>query len=277
MDFENYLAVSKLSNFTKKTYLYAYYKLIDCGLFERSIETTCENVIIQNIWKLTENPNTASLLNTICIIIKKETCKSYEKLIKLRERLKGEIEKHHNAKNATLNLPSYNDLVKYMENAYKEGNYTRFVINYLLLRFGVRNQDLNVLIITDKRESTKDDNFLVVLKSRIIYQRNKYKTVTKYGQKEYIVINRKFYKSVKSILDGKTSVPLLTNAKGERISEGSLGPYIQSSNTLEGIGEGNVAKILMSHFAGDYKKLRELSESRGTDAGTLINRYDITK
>ena len=84
MDFENYLAVSKLSNFTKKTYLYAYYKLIDCGLFERSIETTCENVIIQNIWKLTENPNTASLLNTICIIIKKETCKSYENLVKFR-------------------------------------------------------------------------------------------------------------------------------------------------------------------------------------------------
>ena len=135
---------------------------------------------------------------------------------------------------------------------------------------------MNCLVVTDKRDALVDDNYLVVLKSRVLYIRNKYKTVAKYGRKQRTIINRRFYNSIKEILSGKVSKPLLTNAKGERIPEGSLGTLIQN-NILEGIGEGNIAKVLMNHYAGDYEKLRALSESRGTDAGTLIQRYNILK
>ena len=276
MDFEEYLANLKLSPFTKKSYLYAYNKLNNSGLFERPIETTGEDVIIKIIQQMTDNPNTASALLNVCLLIKKENNKPYENLVKFRDQLKGLIERHHNAKNSTISLPSYNDLIKHMNDAYLQKDYLKYMINYLLIHYGVRNKDLNCLIVRDKRDAMGEDNYLVVLKSRVLFIRNNYKTVAKYGRKQITIINRRFYSSLSALLCGKAVIPLLLNAKGERIPEGSLGTLIQS-NTLDEIGEGNIAKILMLHYAGDYEKLRELSNYRGTDAGTLIQRYNILK
>ena len=112
MDFIEYLDNTTLSPSTKKSYIYAYNKN-DSGLFERSIDTTGEDHIISNIPILTSNPNTASLLITTCILIKRENNKPYNHLFKYRDHLKVFIEKHHNAKNSTISLPTYDDLIKY--------------------------------------------------------------------------------------------------------------------------------------------------------------------
>ena len=88
MDFDEYLAVSKLSPFSKRSYLYSYRKLNNSGLFNRSIENTGEDGIITNINKITENPYSAAMLLNVCILIKREVGKGYENLVKFRDHLK---------------------------------------------------------------------------------------------------------------------------------------------------------------------------------------------
>ena len=67
------------------------------------------------------------MLLNVCILIKREVGKGYENLVKFRDNIKKLIERHHSAQRSVLSLPSYNNLVKYMENAYKEGNYVRYI------------------------------------------------------------------------------------------------------------------------------------------------------
>lgn len=261
---------------TKKSYQTAYNRLMKSGLFKRSIETTGNKTIVENINQITDNPNTASSLLNICLLIKREYGMDTEELVRYRDKLKKLIEEHHKAQNETLqeSLPSYDDILQYTNDAYKKKEYLKFVVNFLLM-YGVRNKDINCCITYDKKRATDPNtNYLVVLKSYVIWIRNEYKTVGKYGQKTIVIRNRKFMNAITKLEreDGKY---LLLNESGQKLSESSLSGYIQKL-TLDGLGEGNYMKILLFHNRTDMNKLREFSQNRGTNAETLINRYNIT-
>lgn len=274
MDFNNYLEQLNLSSNTKKSYNQSYTKLQNSGLFHRGIETTGEEAIISNIEKITDNPNTAASLLNICILIKRHYGKPSQTLMNYRDKLKSIIEKHHDEIHKNLQLPTYEDLIKYVDDSYKKKEYLTFIVNYLLVNYGVRNKDLDCLIVRNKNSITNSDNYLVVMKSQILWIRNIYKTAGKYGRKQITIKNRKFMNAITS-LERNDGEPLLLNASRERIREGSLGFFIQNM-TLDNIGEGNIAKILLQHYNGHYNKLIEFSQNRGTNLDTLLNRYNIT-
>ena len=190
-----------------------------------------------------------------------------------RNKLKTAIEKHHKEINDNLNLPTYGELTAYLDTLYKNNEHLKYVINYLLINYGVRNKDLDVIIVRDKKHITNDDNYFVVLKTRVIWVRNVYKTAGKYGSKSITIKNIKFMKSLNALQRGDNA-PLLINASGGRIADGTIGYFIQNL-TLDRIGEGNIAKIIMEHNKGNYNKLTELSNHRGTNVETLISRYNI--
>ena len=271
---EQYLGNSTtLSKNTLKSYTQSYNKLMKSNLFTRNIETTAESVIIENIKKITDNPNTAASLLNVCIIIKKHSGKNFEELFYYRNKLKTAIEKHHKEINDNLNLPTYGELTAYLDTLYKNNEHLKYVINYLLINYGVRNKDLDIIIVRDKKHITNDDNYFVVLKTRVIWVRNVYKTAGKYGSKSITIKNIKFMKSLNALQRGDNA-PLLINASGGRIADGTIGYFIQNL-TLDRIGEGNIAKIIMKHNEGNYNKLTELSNHRGTNVETLISRYNI--
>ena len=60
-----------------------------------------------------------------------------------------------------------------------EDKYRDYIINYLLINYGVRNADINLLITTDKsvtlKRNTLKQNYLYCTPRYIIYQRNDYK------------------------------------------------------------------------------------------------------
>ena len=77
--------------------------------FDRPIETTGGDSIIDAIERITDNPNTCASILNVCILLKKANPKPYEGLVKYRDKLKTLISEHHNAIHSTLNLPSYDD------------------------------------------------------------------------------------------------------------------------------------------------------------------------
>ena len=53
--------------------------------------------------------------------------------------------------------------------------------------------------------------------------------------------------------------------------------YFVKKSTLNNLGETLYNKVIVTHFRNNLDKLKEISESRGTDLKTLHENYDIEK
>lgn len=268
---------TQLTQNTRKAYISGYNKLINSGLFKRNISSISNENIIKNLHKITSNPNSFAMLLNVCILIKRHYGKNDESLVKYRNKQNREaIQQHHANINVDLQkrLPTYKELQTYTDNLYKNKQYLGYVINYLLITFGCRNRDIDAVITFDKENVKGEENYLHIRKTDIIFIRNSYKTVKKYGLKKNIIRSRKFYKAIDA-LKKQEGDSLLMNTKGERVSEDGVGGIIQNL-TFEGIGEGAYFKVLVQHHNGKYNKLIELSKNRGTDIATILTRYDVS-
>ena len=74
----------------------------------------------------------------------------------LFRRLKTQIEIEKNQNLKKLNLPSVEELKGFMNEAYDKGEFKKFIINYLLIHYNVRNKDLDI-IVTRTRDMIEDD------------------------------------------------------------------------------------------------------------------------
>ena len=159
---------------------------------------------------------------------------------------------------------------------YSKKNYTGYIINYLLITYGVRNQDLNLKIITDKNELNDDENFLYMKnKSTVQYIRNHYKTHKFYGQKVYEIRDARFVTSMKKLIEKNVSY-LLHTSSGDKLDETSLARRIVTY-TLDGLSEADIFKIIVTEYDKDYDKLKEYEASRGTKLNTIIENYAVNK
>ena len=147
-----------------------------------------------------------------------------------------------------------------------------YIINYLLLHYQVRNQDL-VFDIVNKKRLTKDTdkNFMWLSGKKVVYTRNVYKTANSYGKKTDIITDPKFIVAMKRVYacssrDEECGVFIPTLSQ--------VGYYIKKA-TYKQLGEGNYVKIIINHFRKDFSKLKEISENRGTSLTTLAENYDI--
>jgi hypothetical protein len=256
---------------TIKTYKSQYNKLHK--LVGKNIAETSELKLLQIIAN-TENINGKQALINIGIQIRRLHNLSVEKLEREREnnkhKLIGEV-KNTNLKLQN-SLPSYDELVSYMETLYNASAWTDYVINYLLINYQVRNLDLLFDIVKRKKDTNDTTkNYIWLSAKKVVYIRNVYKTAGKYGQKVIIITDPKFMTAIKRIFacqkHNENCGVFIPNPD-------QLGYYIIKSSYKQ-IGEGNIMKIVVNHFRHDLNKIKEISENRGTSIDTILNSYDI--
>ena len=172
-------------------------------------------------------------------------------------------------------MPEYDELIKYSDTLWNERSYVKFVINYLLIYYQVRNLDLCFEIVTTKKATKEDEtkNYLWVDKNhrRIVYIRNNYKTFKNYGQKVMKIDDKRFYLATRRI----NINPNLKKDVEMFLCENSSRHYHIQSKTYKNLGEGAIFKIIVNHFSHDLQKLREISYNRGTNIHTIATHYDI--
>jgi hypothetical protein len=213
-----------------------------------------------------------ALLN-VAIVIKQTHELKTDQLIKFRDTGREKLSEQIATKNVELEkeLPSLNELKSFMESLYKEKDYDAFLVNYLLINFAVRNQDLDLIITIDKEDVRPNDNYLLVQKSTIKYIRYKYKTAETYGAKVNTIRSQKVMKACMELLGDEPNALLLARNNGKRIADNSLNNAV-SSKTFDGIGEGKYMKIIVRDSG---KSVAQISKSRGTAVATISSNYDV--
>ena len=264
--------VKDKSQNTQKAYKVQYKKLHD--LLGKEISEASQQKIIDVVKTEDKIASQQALLN-IGILIRRIDKNSVVELEKLREKNKSLISKETKEKNVVLadTLPSYEALVEYTDYLWDKNQWTDYIINYLLLYYQVRNQDLLFDIVLRKKYTTanKDKNYIWIGDKKAVFIRNVYKTAGTYKQKINTITDKKFITAVKRVfacqkysLECGVFIP----------TESQVGYYIQKA-TYKGLGEGNYIKIVLNHFRNDFDKIKEISLNRGTSIDTISEFYDI--
>ena len=253
---------------TKKSYIATQKSL--SALLKTPIHQASQKRILEVIDSLGFTPATQSSYINIAVIIRNLYGYDVAVLVKARENNKIAIAESSKITNEklSLTLPSYEDLLDYLNKFYSDENWVSFIINFLQINYAVRNEDVTFEIVGFKRDAINPElNYMWFPKigNKAIWIRNNYKTVGTYGAQEIEITDERFLHAVKNVKK-KVLVPNLTN----------VGAFVKSL-TLNGIGEGSIFKILVDHFKTDLQKLKELSEFRGASLDTIVNSYDLNK
>ena len=270
-EFEKYSAsYAEKSKNTIKTYNNAYKKLHD-ELEQKDIHT-CTSKEIFEVLDNYDSSNTKQSILNVAIGVWKVYNLDTDDLIAYREDLAKSIKQSVKTKNAALqeHLPSYADLVKHTKECFDSGKFVEYVVNFLLLNFQVRNMDLNFKIISQLVNATDPElNYMVPMKSKVYYVRNKYKTAETYGAKQDIITDPDFMVAIKRIQamnkDGHNAIIPNENTIAYRVQ----------SLSYQNLGEGAIFKIVVNNFRDDIDELKRISMNRGTDIGTILSSYDI--
>jgi hypothetical protein len=269
---------------TIKSYIQQYNKLKKIVDKEMEQSIDIQNISEKNILEFVSdesNLNSQQALLNIAIMIRKMKKSPTSKLEKQREenkeKLKGFV-KEKNEKLKSDGLPTYTDLLDYLAFLYENERWTDFIINYLLIYFHTRNEDVNFELVPFKRDTKENKNINYLwyskrAKKATLYRRN-YKTAGKYGMKTNTITDPKFLNAIKQIFEcrkkGDESCSVFIPNKE------NVGYYVKKS-TLDNLGENIYNKIIINHFKNDLNKLKEISESRGTSIDTLHENYNIDK
>ena len=255
------------SKSTQRIYQH-HYKLLrnhfDCDIADVSFDK-----IKSFIESLDIAPNTKAMYLNVIIVLNKfcgGTKAPIDDLLDYRADLTQAIQINLKRVNNNLDLPPMGTLLQFMEESLKKKNYRRYIINFLLIHYFVRNQDLDLDIIDDLKKVEEGKNYLILKKNpkHVIYIRQKYKTFKQHGKKEYIIDNPNFYKAVKEMYD--TEEPLMNISNQHCIFK----------HTYDKLGESKYCKIAINHIreTGNLNMLKHISERRGTNYGVLLNSYN---
>ena len=262
---------------TKAAYRNNYIKLYT-ALEEKELHTVSEKTIIEAINLMDiSNVNTRAAVINIAVVVRRldEYQLGVDLLIAERENLRSKIVENTKDKNDELNLPSYKQLRDFLEEKYDQHDYRAYIVNYLLLHFQVRNQDLDFEIVKLKKNMTDPDKNYIwynLKTKKAIYVRNVFKTHNTYKTLTQEITDPKFIHSLREVKKFQEA----DNPKGTIIKNtGSLATYVMKY-TYEGIGEGKYVKVVINHFKKDLSTLHQISVNRGTSIKTLLAYYDIT-
>ena len=260
-----------ITDTTKKDYLKKLRKIHT--ILGKGILKTSNDTIIS---KLTEEiPNVASRYTYINLPIMVKNYFGYDAnlLIEEREQLKLQRDGHTEAKKSDESIvyQDLNCIKKEIERLAQTKDYTKFIINYLLFKYGIRNKDLNVFITNDNNNLNSTDNFLFVSSKSVKWIINDYKTKATYGTKEITIRNPNFLRVMRLIPNNS----YLLSYEGKRIENSSLDRFIKT-RTLHNLSEGEVFKLIL-HENRDKKNLEDVkkkfSKWRGTDIDTINKFY----
>ena len=182
------------------------------------------------------------------------------------------------SKNGNLDktLPTYKELKNAIKN---EMDSKKYIVSFLMFKLTCRNQDIALADLHAKPKENYDENrnHLIVDGSKIIFIRNRYKTIKKYGQKTNIINVKKFTEMVKKFLDNSEKKALFSQRNGGEITGSSIASYLKKFIVLN-LNEGQIVKIVLKHAdeTGSYNMLRTISNNRGTSISVLLSEYDVS-
>jgi hypothetical protein len=271
------------SKITQGVYTSNYKKLRDL-LNDVDIASVSQKKIIETAETI-DNRNTQQSLINIAFLIRKNEGLAIQELETFRKKNQSFLKDKMYETNSALvdRLPSYDELVNFVDSLLKDEKYIQYVINYLLLHCQVRNTDLNFDFVQYKRD-TKDEskNYLwFSTKTKTAhYIRNVYKTakivkpdgsITGYGQKVIKITDPQFIKVMKILVNyqKKENKPVIFFPNLETIA------YHIKKMTYKGLGETLIFKIVVNHYRTDVNMLKQISYNRGTDISTILESYDI--
>jgi len=271
------------SKITQGVYNSNYKKLRDL-LGDVDIASVSQKKVIE-IAETFDNRNTQQSLINIAYLIRRNEGLAINELEAFRKKNQSFLKDKIYETNTALvdKLPSYDELVNFIDGLLKDQKYTQYVINYLLLHCQVRNADLNFDFVQYKRD-TKDTskNYLwFSAKTKTAhYIRNVYKTakivkpdgeITGYGQKIIKITDPAFIKVMKILVNyqKKENKPVVFFTNLETIA------YHVKKMTYKNLGETLIFKIVVNHFRSDPNMLKQISYNRGTDINTILESYDV--
>ena len=183
---------------TIKAYTTQYKKLFN--LLGDLIMQVSQRRVIKTIKEEVDNPNSRQALLNIAILIRQSNKYSVEEMLDYREKLKEEIKGKIKTDNKQLQevLPSYNDLLDYLDKLSKAKKYREYIINYLMIHLQVRNEDLLFKIVERKKDTTDTNfNYIWLSPTKATYIRNVYKTAKTYGQKVNVITDKAFLSALR--------------------------------------------------------------------------------
>jgi len=261
------------SSATKKTYKAQYNRLRQ--LVGNDIASVSQKKGLEAI-KQVENANSQQALINVGILIRKMCNLSVNELEAERESNKERIDKLIKENNKNLDLPNLKQLEEFTESLYKQENWTDYIINYLLLKYYVRNKDLNFTIVARKKDMVSNDKnymWLDIRGKKAVWVRNSYKTSVTYGTKKHTITDTQFLTALKNIFSCQKRDESCGVIIGNT-DEDKLGYWV-SKATYNNLGEGNYFKVAVNANKNNLQKLKEISSSRCTNLDTIINNYDI--
>ena len=175
-------------------------------------------------------------------------------------------------------------LKNYLKDVYEKEEWLKYIINYLLINYHVRNQDLNLMIVVGLHyhQLNPNDNYLNIKNNGVEYIRNNYKTHRIYGTKTYTIRDKKFINAVnqyimyfKNKYPTMNSFPLLQRNLS-RLQDDSIAKAIQRA-TFKNLTESQYNDVIVTSIKDfkDIGKLKKIGERRGTDIKTLIKYYNL--
>jgi hypothetical protein len=258
------------------------YRKLRALLQDEDIASVSQRRVIE-VAESVDNRNTQQALINIAYLIRKKEGMAINELETFRKKNQKLLEEKLFEANDNLikKLPSYTTLVDYINDLLKAKKYIQYVINYLLVYYQVRNADLVfdfVLLKKDTKDDTKNYMWYNARMKRVHYIRNVYKTAkivkpdgttTGYGQKINIIDDPVFVKVLRILAkeQRKADKPTVFIPNSDN--------YHIKKVTYEGLGEGNIFKIVVNKFRTDPNMLKQISNNRGTDINTILQSYDI--
>ena len=179
-----------------------------------------------------------------------------------KERVTKNVGKMNEIKDTLMDIGKYREALM---KAFEDGEYKKFIVNYLMLTYGVRNMDVDVEIIKDPKEMTDDkQNYLILKGKKATLVRNSYKTKKTFGVQTHVITDPEFIKAVKG------------HGVGRIFAEGQLNNQLKKL-LIEKMNEAKVFKMVVdeAYDAKDTKRINELSKSRGTSISTIKAFYNV--
>tara|TARA_R110002153_G_scaffold254418_1_gene412861 strand:+ start:955 stop:1827 length:873 start_codon:yes stop_codon:yes gene_type:complete len=233
---------------------------------------TSQTTIIKKLKDLYDNPNTLALYLNMIILIRRFNDDETDKLIKMRNSLRDAIIKERKD-----NLTKFDDTLPTLKVINEElDNLTgiQYIINYLIVNLGLRNQDMNLRMV--KSFDDVDDNQVKVKGKKVLLNINDYKTEKSFGKKELEINDSKFLNELKNMKLNQDDY-LITMKNGDKIKNIVTWNDKLKKLTINQLGQNKLVKIVIRDLLNNkqYDKLEKLSKSRGTSLQVLLTSYNL--
>ena len=271
MELQNLIHQKEISEKSKIVYLHVLNSILKTGFSIPMSKNEKIEVVKEFVNGLTSTNKKLQYLN-IMVILRTAKELPIEEIKKFRTDLQKEQKATQPAKmkEKGADLTSYENFMEKLDLVFMNKNYKKYIVNYLMVNFGVRNLDLDLEIVLRKKDISDNKNYLLIKNKTktkpgsVTYIRDVYKTRSAYGKQTHVIDDEKFVAAVKGL--GPSML-----IQEDLLSNGIRKMYIDQNT------EGMIFKMMISHYfkLGDSESIARLAASRGTSLDTVKGFYNV--